>query len=148
MAPPVHLHLTPGDDAPLYRQLVRQVASGIATGSLIAGERLPSLRELAARLVVAPLTVKKAYDELEAQGLIETRRGQGTFVRADAARSKQDSAERLRPHLRRLLVEAELAGLEPAALNTLIEAERAVLEAERAAQRTSRGTRNESGNDR
>lgn len=131
MNPPLHLHVTPGDEAPLYRQIVRQVAEGIALGSLAAGERLPSLRELAQKLVVAPLTVKKAYDELEGLGLIETRRGQGTFVRADAVRSKVGAAERLRPLARRLLLEASLGGVDARALRALIEEERAALREER-----------------
>lgn len=137
MSPPIHLHLTPGDDAPLYRQLVRQVAEGVATGILAPGERLPSLRELAQRLVVAPLTVKKAYDELEAQGLIETRRGQGTFVREDAVGSEvaaEAAAERLRPLVRRLLLEARLVGVGSAELTRLVREERRALRQERAEQ--------------
>ena len=50
MAPPIPLHLNPGDDAPLYRQLVRQVVEGVAAGTLAPGERLPSLRQLAAEI--------------------------------------------------------------------------------------------------
>ncbi len=52
----------------------------IAGGKLKSDNRLASHRELAERLVIAPLTVKKAYDELEAIGFIETQRGRGTFV--------------------------------------------------------------------
>ena len=76
----LHVHVTPADDAPLYRQIVRQIVEAVAGGSLVPGERLPSLRELAAQLVVAPLTVKKAYDVLEDRGLIETRRGLGYLL--------------------------------------------------------------------
>ena len=131
MTPPFHAHVTPGDDAPLYRQLVRQVVEGVAAGSLAPGERLPSLRELARKLVVAPLTVKKAYDELESRGLIETRQGQGTFVRIDTARSTQEARERLRPLVRRLLVEANVGAVDTDALGVLIEEERTALSEER-----------------
>lgn len=131
MAPPFYIHVTPGDEAPLYRQIVRQIAEAIALGTLPAGERLPSLRELSAQLVIAPLTVKKAYDELEARGLLESRRSQGTFVRQDAARSKLEPDARLRPLVRRLLLEASLVGVNAKALRALIEEERVALVQER-----------------
>jgi len=134
MGTPFHLHVTPGDEAPIYRQIVRQVVAGVASGRLAPGERLPSLRELARKLVVAPLTVKKAYDELEVQGVIETLHGQGTFVRADAVRSSRKGLERLRPLARRLLIEAELGKVEAAALEALLAEERAALRAEKRAQ--------------
>jgi len=131
MPPPISIHVSPRDEAPLYRQVVRQVLQGIASGALLPGERMPSLRALAQELVVAPLTVKKAYDVLEADGVIETRRGRGTFVRAAAARSTQDAVEGLRPLARRLAVEADVAGLEQAALLELVRIERAALRDER-----------------
>ncbi len=131
MSAPLHIHLTPGDEAPLYRQLVRQVVAAIASGHLAPGARLPSLRELAKTLVVAPLTVKKAYDVLEERDLIETRRGQGTFVRLDAGSSSREATERLRPLARRLLVEADLANVDPEALSLLLDRERTRLREER-----------------
>jgi GntR family transcriptional regulator len=131
MTPPIHLHVTPSDDAPIYRQVVRQVIEGVASGALTPGEQLPSLRALAQKLVVAPLTVKKAYDVLEADGVIETRRGKGTFVSANAARSEQEASERLRPIVRRLVVEAEVAGMDAGVLAALIEQETDALRRER-----------------
>lgn len=131
MTPPIALHVSTGDDAPIYRQIVRQVVQGVASGALEAGERMPSIRVLAGQLVVAPLTVKKAYDVLEAEGVLVSRRGQGTFVAEDVARSTQDAVERVRPHVRRVLVEAEVAGLDPAALAGLLEEEAAALREER-----------------
>lgn len=108
----MELYVTPGDELPLYRQIVRQVSDAIAGARLNPGDRLPSHRELAAQLVVAPLTVKKAYDELEQGGLIETQRGRGTFVRERLPRAHADaSRERLRDAARRLLSQASLAGV-------------------------------------
>ncbi|MEM6671949.1 MAG: GntR family transcriptional regulator [Planctomycetota bacterium] len=129
--PPLHFHVSPDDDAPIYRQIVRQVVGGIASGALEPGERLPSLRALAQQLVVAPLTVKKAYDVLEADGVIETRRGQGTFVGERAALSTRDAVERVRPHARRVALEADVAGLDEDALAALIAEESEALRKER-----------------
>lgn len=131
MTPPSSIHISPGDDAPIYRQIVRQVIEAVASGSLAPGERLPSLRALAKKLVVAPLTVKKAYDVLEAEGLIETRQGQGTFVRVDAAKSEQKASARLSPLIRRLVVEADVAGVDLAKLTSLIEQQSEALRTER-----------------
>ena len=60
------------DELPIYRQIMRQMTEAIAGGRLKPGDRLPSHRELSEQLVIAPLTVKKAYDELEALGYIDT----------------------------------------------------------------------------
>jgi GntR family transcriptional regulator len=127
MSLPIHLTIAPGDDAPIYRQIVRQVREALAGGRLRPGDRLQSQRELALQLVISPLTVKKAYDELERDGLIETARGQGTFVRRDIVPAPDaERRETLRPAVRRLVHEAHLSGLELAELQELVgeEAER------------------------
>src|ERR1035438_3104404 len=59
---------------------MRQITEAIAGGRLKAGEKLSSHRDLSEQLVIAPLTVKKAYDELELLGFLETQRGRGTYV--------------------------------------------------------------------
>ena len=106
------LYVTPGDELPLYRQIVRQLTDAIAGSRLKPGDRLPSHRDLAAQLVIAPLTVKKAYDELEQEGLIETQRGRGTFVRTSLPASHAGEARaRLRDAAQRLLSQAALGGV-------------------------------------
>jgi len=108
----MELYVNPGDELPLYRQIVRQVTDAIAGARLKPGERLPSHRDLATELVIAPLTVKKAYDELEQQGLIETQRGRGTFVRQELIKPDPDARrERLRDAAQRLLSQASLSGV-------------------------------------
>lgn len=77
------LRIRPESDEPIFAQIVRQVRAAVAGGGLAPGERLPSQRELAAQLLINHLTVKRAFDELEREDLIVTRRGLGTFV-ADA----------------------------------------------------------------
>jgi GntR family transcriptional regulator len=108
----VTFYVNPGDELPIYRQIVRQVTDAVAGGRLRPGDKLPSHRELAEELVVAPLTVKKAYDELEARGLIETQRGRGTFVAERAVeRSPRERREGLRDAAQRLLSQAALCGV-------------------------------------
>lgn len=106
----MHFFVTPADEAPIYRQIMRQMREAIALGSLRAGDKLPSHRELAEQLVVAPLTVKKAYDELEAGGYLETQRGRGTFVTASLP-SSDDNQQQLQSLARDLLSRAYLSGL-------------------------------------
>lgn len=65
---------------PLYEQVIDQVRSAIARGRIQLGEKIPSVRELAQALQINPNTVMRAYQELDRDGLIETRRGQGTFI--------------------------------------------------------------------
>ena len=72
---------------PVYAQIVDQIKRAIASGALRNGESLPSLRETAVKLRVNPLTVSKAYKQLEIEGLIETRHGLGSFVAAEIGES-------------------------------------------------------------
>jgi GntR family transcriptional regulator len=79
---------------PFYRQIIDQVKSAIATGMIEAGDRLPTVRQLAVDLSVNPNTVSRAYTELELTGLVETHMGSGTFV--GQKRVEQDEVERRR----------------------------------------------------
>jgi GntR family transcriptional regulator len=65
---------------PVYRQLIDQVRSGVASGSLVAGDQLPTVRQLAVDLAINPNTVMRAYRELELGGFLETHQGTGTFI--------------------------------------------------------------------
>ncbi len=71
---------------PLYEQVVEQVRSAIAREEIPLGEKIPSVRELAQALQINPNTVMRAYQELDRAGLIETRRGQGTFITSSKER--------------------------------------------------------------
>lgn len=108
----MHILINPGDDLPIYRQVMRQIMDAIAGGRLSSGERLPSHRELSEQLVIAPLTVKKAYDELETLGYIESQRGRGTFVCARLPKvSKTARTTQILDAARALLSQAYLSGL-------------------------------------
>jgi GntR family transcriptional regulator len=89
------LAIDPTDPTPLYAQLERAIRVAIATGRLGLGARLPTVRQLAVDLKVNANTVAKVYGELERAGVLETRRGVGTFVRA-VGDSAVPQAERLR----------------------------------------------------
>ncbi|TDJ71238.1 MAG: GntR family transcriptional regulator [Planctomycetota bacterium] len=132
MQTPLHLTISPGADAPIYRQIVRQVREAIAGRRLGPGDRLQSQRQLAQQLVVSPLTVKKAYDELERDGLIRTARGQGTFVAHDLPTPSRDAnLDGLRPIVRQLVHEARLSGVPPKALSALLAEEQTRIAAHR-----------------
>jgi len=108
----MQLFIRPGDDLPIYRQIMRQLMDAIAGGRLTAGDQLPSHRDLSEQLVIAPLTVKKAYDELEALGYIGTQRGRGTFVAARLPRAAAAvQIAQIEESARALVTQAYLAGL-------------------------------------
>ena len=107
----LHLQIDPKGATPAYRQLMDQVKYYVASGTLRAGDQLPSIREAARYLTVNPSTVVRAWGELEHQGVIEKRHGKGVFVSADTRRlTKRECTERLRPAARRLAVEARQLG--------------------------------------
>jgi len=97
-----------GSSEPIYRQLVEQVRRRIAAGQLSAGQEIPSVRELAQTLAVHPMTVSKAYSLLEAQGLLERRRGLSMVVAAQHTQATPSASrvELLRPTLEKAASES------------------------------------------
>jgi len=88
------INLNLKDGVPIYRQIVNQVKYLVASGMLKPGEELPPIRTLALQLKVTPNTIVKAYDELDSGGVIDKRRGSGSFV--SEARSLIATRERRR----------------------------------------------------
>lgn len=89
----------PNHPTPLYHQLERSVRFAIATGKLSIGDQLPTVRQLAVDLRINANTVAKVYAELERTGVVETRRGVGTFVSArpaGASFGRRDREKQLR----------------------------------------------------
>ena len=104
--------INPSDELPIYRQIMRQILEGISTGRLKGGDKLKSHRELSEQLIVAPLTVKKAYEELETLGYIETQRGRGTFVCDKLPKiHRSEHLDQLDQAARKLLSVAYLGGI-------------------------------------
>jgi GntR family transcriptional regulator len=115
----MQLHVTPGDGAPIYRQIIDQVKHLVAAGRLKPGDEMPPIRGLAQQLLINPNTVARAYRELEAQGVLQSRQGSGTVV-ADGG-SPLARGERLRlltAQVDRLLTEADHLGFD---LETVVE---------------------------
>ena len=79
---------------PVYRQLIDQVTGALATGTLAAGDQLPTVRQVAVDLSINPNTVMRAYRELEIRGVLETQQGTGTFI--GHKKVKRDEVERQR----------------------------------------------------
>jgi len=101
------IRLESASGRPLYQQIVDQVKQMVASGALREGDRLPTVRELSAQLILNPNTVAHAFQQLEREKVIETRRGLGSFVAASA--SPLSHAERVQivaAHIDRVLVES------------------------------------------
>ena len=101
------LRLDPASAVPIYAQIVEQFRALVGSRALRAGDRLPSVRDLAAVLRVNRNTAAKAYQTLETEGLIETRAGQGCFIADGGPRwSRAERYRRLERSVERTLVEA------------------------------------------
>ncbi len=83
------MSVDPNLHVPIYEQIVEHIRGSVAAGVHRPGEALPSIRALAVELLVNPNTVQRAYQELERQGLVKTRKGRGVFVTEDGDASAQ-----------------------------------------------------------
>jgi GntR family transcriptional regulator len=106
------LSVDPRDPTPIYAQLERGLRAAIATSRVRPGDQLPTVRQLAVDLRINANTVARVYAELERAGVIETRRGVGSFVTAGATRahSPREHDRRLRAFVTRMLADADAAG--------------------------------------
>ena len=107
--------IDPRDSTPIYAQLDRAVRAAIASGRLHPGDQLPTVRQLAVDLQINANTVARVYADLERSGILETRRGVGSFIRASPAeaRSPDEHLRRLRAFVTRVLADASAAGFTP-----------------------------------
>src|SRR3954470_17608085 len=101
------------DATPIYAQLERGFRAAIAAGRLRPGEQLPTVRQLAVDLQVNANTVARVYAELERGGVIETKRGVGSFITATPAQARppREHERRLRAFVTRVLADADADGL-------------------------------------
>jgi len=116
------LHLTDISSEPLHGQLSRQLREKILAGDLTAGTSLPSIRMLASEQRVSVITVQRAYEDLEREGLIYSRRGKGFFVvELSGDRKQKIAVERLAEAVEPVLTEALMTGLTVEQVRELIE---------------------------
>lgn len=117
----MHFDILPSDSLPIYRQIVEQVRRWVASGSAQAGEELPSVRQLAQLHAINPMTVSKAYSLLEAEGLLERRRGMGMVIRSGSQKAAPQPRELLRPTLLAAAQQACQLGLSSAQAQALFQ---------------------------
>lgn len=104
------VNIDPGDSRPLYRQIVDEVRRALVAGELRPDDPLPSVRDLAAQLVINPRTVRQAYGELEQEGVIYVKRGLGTFVAPGVHLGMEERRAVARRVAKRALLEARRSG--------------------------------------
>jgi GntR family transcriptional regulator len=115
--------INPSDPTPLYAQLDRAIRLGISIGRLSPDAQLPTVRQLAVDLCINANTVAKVYRDLERAGIVETRRGIGTFIKASApmAMSKAEQDRMLTVLADRFLAEAATQGFSADQLSAHLE---------------------------
>ena len=115
----IEFHLDTRSGVPTYLQLVQQVTQAVRLGILQPGDQLPTVKEVVGSLAINPNTVLKAYRELDLGGLVEGRRGQGTFVSSEVPPVPPDDVKALRTSLQRWIERGRAAGLDDDNLATL-----------------------------
>jgi DNA-binding transcriptional regulator YhcF (GntR family) len=114
--------LSPENPDPMYRQVTDQIRDAIASGELQPNELLPSIRDLALALEVSVITIKRAYQDLETEGLIRSRRGLGSFVmEIDQAVLRQEKLADFRTELALILSRGRKFNISPEDVIELIE---------------------------
>lgn len=116
------LRIDPRSGLPPYAQLVQQVKQALRLGWLQPGDKLPTAHEVAATVAINPNTVQKAYKELEHEGLITGRPGQGTFVQRSLSQTTPASLSTLGRRLVRWIEAARAAGLDDHGIMDLVRA--------------------------
>ena len=105
------------DGRPMYLQILEQIKARISVGDWPPGSEIPSIRQLAAELRVSVITIKRAYLELEQEGVIETQQGRGSFVASALELVTRLGEEELAHHLDEAVRLGEQLGLEPKQLH-------------------------------
>jgi GntR family transcriptional regulator len=105
------LTISQADSRPMYLQIMEQIRARIASGDWPAGKELPSIRALAAGLNVSVITIKRAYLDLEGEGVIVTRQGKGSFVADVDGLAAELLETELEEHLSRAAEIGRLLGL-------------------------------------
>jgi GntR family transcriptional regulator len=115
----IEFHLDTRSGVSPYLQVIQQVKQALRLGLLAAGDQLPTVKDVVARLAINPNTVLKAYRELEYEGLVAARAGVGTFVTKTLTDDTLAAHGPLRADLREWLAQARAAGLDDESIEAL-----------------------------
>lgn len=105
--------ISKSDGRPMYLQIMEQIKQRVAVGDWARGQEIPSIRQLAVELRVSVITIKRAYLELEREGVIVTQHGKGSIVAPDPNLSPRLFDEEMNEHLDEVVRLGELLGLSP-----------------------------------
>lgn len=118
----MHIIVNHSSMTPIYEQIMEQIRAAVIKGELKEDEMLPSVRGLAKELKISALTVKKAYDNLESEGMIVTVHGKGSFVAAlNQEQMKEEWQKEIQKDLEDVLVKALQSGLTKQEIKDLFE---------------------------
>ena len=107
---------------PIYLQIVNQIKKMIMSGELTPGEALPSMRNLAMQMRISLITTKRAYEELERDGFIETYTGKGSFVKAQNQELfREENLRQAEEYLAKAVEKAKIAGIDVGELKEILE---------------------------
>src|SRR4051812_48205659 len=119
----IWLDVNPRSGVPLYVQIVQQIKHAIEVGALLPGEQLPTVRQLAIELTIAPNTIVKAYNELQDLDLVESRAGVGTVVANLNGSVQKQRLDALYERLRAVVRDASNLGVQEGELVARFQAE-------------------------
>ena len=114
--------LTNSSNDPIYLQIVNQIKAMILSGELAEGEALPSMRNLAMQMRISVITTKRAYEELEREGFIESYTGKGSFVKAQNAELLREThLKQIEEYLSKAADVAKMSGIGLEELESILE---------------------------
>ncbi|MCX7708693.1 MAG: GntR family transcriptional regulator [Clostridia bacterium] len=117
----MNIILSNNSDVPIYQQIVDQIREAVIKGELMQGTLMPSIRNLAKDLKISVITTKRAYDELEHEGLLVTMAGKGTFVApSNIEMLREARLKEIEQHLEKATVLAKSIGLEKSSLEEML----------------------------
>ena len=114
--------LSNSSNDPIYLQIVNQIKAMILSGELAEGEALPSMRNLAMQMRISVITTKRAYEELEREGFIESYTGKGSFVKGQNAELLREThLKQIEENLSKAAEIAKMSGIELEELTSILE---------------------------
>jgi GntR family transcriptional regulator len=116
----IEFHLDGRSGVPAYLQLVQQVRQAVRLGILRPGDQLPTVKEVVAQLTINPNTVLHAYRQLDLEGIVDGRRGVGTFVASELVPYAAGDVKDLRSSLQEWVERARAAGLDEESMTALL----------------------------